>query len=642
MKKLNMSSSANTGLFVTTLLLLVLAVFGIGFFIINTARTNHYKHMKEDALTIARVVARSLSTTAARHDTLDGITIRSLFEELQYSCHVNRMSLIDNNFTITASTDEHTIGETVTKWITEDALSKRDEYVYTTATDGERRCVVCIPIPMETISFGTLVVESSVRETDAVISRISTFGTLILVIVFVSLACTMAVAYHKSARLTRLAYYDEVTNLPNARYMEVFLAKEIKTVRNGSGAIMLISCDDFRTMSMRFGLTHSEQLRNNLGDTLRGYENDTRTLFRLSSDRFVFFMKNYRDEHELISFAKEISGISGRPFLVKGTEQYLCIKIGIVKLEGRNESIERLLKAAMVSLNFVRRNGSEHFAFFDEEMEKRLVRDDQIENELRTELSGSGSQSLYLEYQPVVNGKTNDITGFEALVRMRSTHLGQIPPVEFIDVGERRQLILPLGMWVLRKVCAFIRRLNARGRSGVAVAVNISGLQLLRDDFIPTVLELIKANGIDGSSIVFEITESVLLDNYDLINRRLNELREHGIRIALDDFGTGYSSFSRLSELNIDIAKIDKFFIDRIRRKERGALITGTIISIAHQLGLSVVAEGVEIEQQRRYLMNEGCDLMQGFLFSKSLSETDAFSSLEIGSIETMFSSIRD
>jgi EAL domain-containing protein (putative c-di-GMP-specific phosphodiesterase class I) len=328
--------------------------------------------------------------------------------------------------------------------------------------------------------------------------------------------------------------------------------------------------------------------------------------------------------------------------LVKGTEQYLCIKIGIVKLEGRNESIERLLKAAMVSLNFVRRNGSEHFAFFDEEMEKRLVRDDQIENELRTELSGSGSQSLYLEYQPVVNGKTNDITGFEALVRMRSTHLGQIPPVEFIDVAERRQLILPLGMWVLRKVCAFIRRLNARGRSGVAVAVNISGLQLLRDDFIPTVLELIKANGIDGSSIVFEITESVLLDNYDLINRRLNELREHGIRITLDDFGTGYSSFSRLSELNIDIVKIDKFFIDRIRRKERGALITGTIISIAHQLGLSVVAEGVEIEQQRRYLMNEGCDLMQGFLFSKSLSETDAFSSLEIGSIETMFSSIRD
>lgn len=639
MKKHNIPLSVNAGLFIIPFLMLVITVFGVGSFMIDAARTYHYAHMKDDALNMARSFARGLSKAAEGHKALDGSEIHSLLEELQDSCPVERIHLINSDLTIIHSTDENLTGRTVTDRNATEALSKRSEHTYMTAIDGERRHVVFVPISMGNTSFGTLAVENSVRETEIVIRRSSTFGVLALLTVFVSLSCTMAVAYNRGARLVRLAYYDEATGLPNTRYMKNFLTKEITTARSGSGAVLLISCEDFRTVSMVFGFEHSDLLRKNLGYTLRGYENGTRTLFRLSSDRFVFFMKNYRDEHELISFAKEIGGISGRPFTVKGTEQHIDIRIGIVKLEGKHESIDRLLKAAMVSLNSVK-NGLEKFAVFNEEMENRLLRDDQIENELRAELSGFDSQSLYLEYQPVVNGRTNDTAGFEALVRMRSGRLGQIPPVEFIDVAERRQLIVPLGMWVLRKACEFVRSLNARGRSGVTVAVNISGLQLLRDDFIPAVLELIETTGIDGSSLEFEITESILLENYDHINRKLNELRDHGIRIALDDFGTGYSSLSRLSELNIDTVKIDKFFIDHIRQKERTAIITGTIISIAHQLGLSVVAEGVEIERQRTYLVHEGCDFLQGFLFSKPLSEMNAVSYLETGSIETRASGI--
>ena len=211
------------------------------------------------------------------------------------------------------------------------------------------------------------------------------------------------------------------------------------------------------------------------------------------------------------------------------------------------------------------------------------------------------------------------------MARLKSETLGDISPVEFIDIAEKKQLIVPLGNLILEIACNFINNIRNRGFKDIRIAVNVSGIQLLRDDFLYDIKRIMNKSNIDESLLELEITESVLLDNFDLINRKLKRLRDYRIKIALDDFGTGYSSFSRLRDLNIDILKIDRYFVNSLSKVGSKKLMTGSIIQMAHKLDLIVVAEGVEDEEQKRYLIENKCDIMQGFLFSKPLSEADTY-----------------
>lgn len=220
------------------------------------------------------------------------------------------------------------------------------------------------------------------------------------------------------------------------------------------------------------------------------------------------------------------------------------------------------------------------------------------------------------------------VTGFEALSRLTVKDLGPISPLEFIAVAERHQMIYELGLLVLREACQMIRRMMDAGHSAVGIAVNVSGLQLLRDEFITDTTDAAETAGIPLSHLEFEITESVLLVNYELINEKLNQIRDMGMTVSVDDFGTGFSSLARLHELNIDSVKVDRYFVQRIRSPHDENLIISDIISLAHKTGLSVVAEGVEDEHQKLFLERHDCDVIQGYWLSRPLPEEDAISFL--------------
>lgn len=207
---------------------------------------------------------------------------------------------------------------------------------------------------------------------------------------------------------------------------------------------------------------------------------------------------------------------------------------------------------------------------------------------------------------------------------MYTKELGQVSPFEFIAIAEEKLLIYDLGNRILLLTIDFMNHLRKQGYEDVGIAVNISGIQLLREEFLESVRHYIKRIDNNNLSLEFEITESVLIDEFDIINEKLEEIKKMGISISLDDFGTGFSSFSRLRELNIDAVKIDKYFIDKISHNNEDNIITADIISMSHKIGLTVVAEGVEEMRQKEYLKEHGCDIIQGYLLSKPLPQNKA------------------
>ena len=229
----------------------------------------------------------------------------------------------------------------------------------------------------------------------------------------------------------------------------------------------------------------------------------------------------------------------------------------------------------------------------------------------------------------MVHLQSNRITGFEALARMDSPSLGKVSPEEFIKVAERHDLIIPLGYWVLETACQFLEKVNTAGYRNLHLSVNVSGIQLAHERFIARVRQIMNKTGIMPHHLELEITESVLVEGFKDIRSTLEELRRMGIRIAIDDFGTGYSSLSRMERLPVDSIKIHKHFVDSILVRDRRQPIIRDLISMAHNLGLEVVAEGVEHESQRQYLLESGCDIMQGYLFSRPLNAEAAMLKLQ-------------
>lgn len=273
-----------------------------------------------------------------------------------------------------------------------------------------------------------------------------------------------------------------------------------------------------------------------------------------------------------------------------------------------------LLKEAEIAVSAVKKSEQKGHFFFNKEMEEDILRDEKIENIIQDAIKNNDKQELYLEYQPQINLKKNKVTGLEALVRLKNKELGAVSPTKIIDIAEKRRLIIPLGNWILKTGCRFLKQLKDRGYDDIKIAINISLIQLLQDDFISNLSDIIKDTGINVKSLELEITESFLIDNYNIINDKLHSIRKRGVKIALDDFGTGYSSLARIRELNIDYLKIDKYFIDNLIDKYDKDVLTKIIIELAHQLDLIVVAEGVELNEQKEYLIKSDCDIIQGYL----------------------------
>jgi EAL domain-containing protein (putative c-di-GMP-specific phosphodiesterase class I) len=377
------------------------------------------------------------------------------------------------------------------------------------------------------------------------------------------------------------------------------------------------------SLTMTYGVQYSKELIKQIANALQLHCHDNCELFHTYEYRFVFYIKSYKGPNELVAFCEAVANT---------LESLLAMErigagIGIVEIDQSNKhDVDQLLKNLLIASEKALDIWNQDFGFyfFDLDMETALLREEDITRELAEIAASEYDDRLFLEYQPILDLQTNQIFGFEALARLNSNKLGLIPPLEFIPIAEKTKLIIPLGKKIILQAFNFLNKLKENGYDSINIAINISAIQLLRDDFTKCLLAMINEKQVNPANIGLEITETVFASNYQEINSILGELKNLGVKISIDDFGTGYSSLARERELNINCIKLDKYFINKLLLIKEEEAITGDIIAMAHKLGHSVIAEGVEHERQRQYLLKYGCDRIQGYLISKPLSESAA------------------
>lgn len=563
------------------------------------------------------------------HAFLDSFEVSQLLAELKVVGALEEVCFLDTEFNVLATTDEQLGGKCVVDDTVKEVIVENREYGYIGGPKGGKEYTAFVPVYLEGDKIGALAIVRSLRDTEAIIRVTMIDGLISLGITYLLLIYIIVSAYGNNRKLVELVYYDVVTGLPNREHLKEFLAEKIEKTEASQRALFLLNCNFFHVINLAYGYEYGDTLLKEIAKRIQGLMERSTMLFRFSSDGFIVFVDNYNSREDLISIANRLQNAFDKPFEVNNAEQYMGVQIGIVEINRDYDSVDKLLKDASVSITNIKSDDHTNYIFFREVMADRIQRETLIEEKLREAVAGDKTERLYFEFQPQLDLRTDKIVCFEILVRMIADSMGIIPCEEFIDVAERMQLIVPLSNLIFNAACAFLRKLRAEGFDHIRVAVNVSGIHLLRDDFSDVVMNILQENGLDTSCLEIEITESVLLDNYDIINDRLKTLSEHGVKIALNDFGTGYSSFSRLGELNIDTLKLAQQLISGIALKGDKEVIAGEIISMAHKLGLVVVAEGVEHQAQKDYLIENECDIIQGYLFSRPLSEKCAIEFLK-------------
>ena len=420
-----------------------------------------------------------------------------------------------------------------------------------------------------------------------------------------------------------------MTGLYNRNYLEELLKREKDRTIDFRRALIGINVNDIQLLNSVYGFHYTQDILKDIASRLSEYSDESRLLFNISESQFVFYLRKYEDRGELIHFTKSVSAV---------VESVLSLErigggIGIVEIERKNyHDTDQLLKNLLIASEKAMSLYDKEFGFcfFDKAMEIQIIREKIIKRDLLVASLDENDGGLFIEFQPILDLRTNRINAFEALARLRSKKLGQVSPVEFIPVAEKTKLILPVGNKVIQRSLEFLRTIEEHGYSDVSVSINISAVQLLKNDFVRRLIDTVSEMQANSNNITLEITESIFASNYQEINDILLKIREKGIKIAIDDFGTGYSSLARERELNVDCMKIDKFFIDELSSMDEGRFITGDIISMAHKLGHYAVAEGVETEKQKKYLEENGCDKIQGYLISRPLDIIKAIEFLGI------------
>lgn len=417
-------------------------------------------------------------------------------------------------------------------------------------------------------------------------------------------------------KLKYISEHDTLTGLHNRSYLEALLSNVLKNKENGKRAVLLLYLRKFSFINLAYGYLYGENLIKLLAEELKKMSSENVELFHISIDRFVFYVSDYTSKEELDQLCYSVLNI----FKTVNIFNSISGSIGIMEITEDIKDADEILKCVSIAAENASENGPVFHCYFDKEMAQGIDRKESIKNELAKSIDNEEDGNLYLEYQPIVDLKTNRIYGFEALARFKSDKTGFVSPYEFIPIAEESQLIAPLGRKIMHLAFDFLKKIEEAGFTGITMSVNVSSIQLQRDDFLHELNDIIKDTCVMPSNLILEITETVFFDCYQKVNDKLNDIKKMGLRIAIDDFGTGYSSLARERELNISCLKIDKFFIDKLLYLDPEKAISGDIISMAHKLGHTVIAEGVEHEKQKQYLIENGCDLMQGYLFSKPVS----------------------
>lgn len=550
---------------------------------------------------------------------LSNFNMQYLMEKIKMESMLLDASFINIENIVTGSSHQELLGTDMTAKLdkTNSDVTEITEY------QGEKSYSVMVPVFNNSEQIGTLWLLHSMEKTNSVITDAMYIFTITLLIIFILLWRFISKSEKNNIAFKKMIYYDELTGLKNYVYLKEYLLKELNKWSNKSTALIIININKFKDINMTYGYEYGDRILKYIAKKLDEEFSDNLMIFRLNSDRFIILANDYKDKEELDNIIDEIVIELETEFTLQGFKKTLTVNLGVIEKVHKYGTADEVIRDATIALSYVDGTSENRYIYFSEIMVDKINREEIIEADLINALLEKNNKNLYLAYQPQICLKTRKIFGFEVLARLKSDTLGNVSPIEFIEIAEKRNIIVPLGEWIMKEALLFTKEMDTNGFKNLKISINISGLQLLHEDFKTTLLNHIKFARINPQNVELEITESIILKDFFEINKILNELRKVGITIAVDDFGTGYSSLSRLNQINIDTVKIDKSFIDRIDYVESNKLITGDIISLAHKLGLNVVAEGVETKTQQKYLIDNNCDLIQGYLYSKPLIGLD-------------------
>lgn len=420
-------------------------------------------------------------------------------------------------------------------------------------------------------------------------------------------------------KIQKLAYFDALTDLPNRTVFFTVLQEEIQKCKsNGSkGAVLFLDLDNFKMVNDSLGHDVGDTLLKEISERLSRVIDPSDLLCRYGGDEFLILKKNLKNKSELVVLSDNILSLLENSFYLNGKQLFITASIGISIFPDNGDVTANILKNADTAMYKAKENGKNKYQFYDEDMSTGLIRNMLIEKNLREALLNN---DFFLHYQPQVDLKSGKIVGTEALIRLESEELGSISPMEFIPVAEKAGLISSIGDWVMKTACEQNAFWLNKDYGKQRISINVSSLQLKQHDFVENVKDIINTAGLSPEMLEIEITESILMECLEKNVKILLQLRDIGVRTSLDDFGTGYSSFNYLRMIPINTLKIDKSFIDDICTQPKQEAMVDYIIKMAHEMGIEVVAEGVENFQQLELLRNLNCDIVQGYVFSKPVT----------------------
>ncbi len=434
-------------------------------------------------------------------------------------------------------------------------------------------------------------------------------------------------------RLLHDAFHDSLTGLPNRALLLDHLSLAMARYKRHSErhfAVLFLDVDRFKIINDSLGHLAGDELLIEIAKRLERCIRPGDTIARLGGDEFTILLEELHHPDEVMPLAERIQKAIMNPIKLNATEVTITVSMGIAFSSIGYQQPEELLRDADTAMYQAKSSGKARYALFAPGMHARAIRQLQIENDLRRALD---RQEFFLVYQPIVSIETSKLVGFEALVRWQHPGHGLISPAEFIPVAEETGLIIPLGKWVLSEACRQLRawqeQLSIELPAYLTMSVNLSGKQLMQDAIVEEVCQTLNQYQIEPHHLKLEITESVVMENIEVAIRKLNQLREFGVRMSIDDFGTGYSSLSYLHRLPTQTLKVDRSFVQNMTHSNDHAEIVRTIVTLARTLKMEVTAEGIETVDQLEMLRNLSCEYGQGFLFSKPLPAEAAMEQLQ-------------
>jgi len=428
--------------------------------------------------------------------------------------------------------------------------------------------------------------------------------------------------------ILRMVYYDSLTGLSNRRWLQERLVQEIEKAQRGeaAGAVLFIDIDNLKMINDTLGHSYGDYVIKEAGACILAESGKESVVSRIGGDEFVVLLP-YESNREKVAFiADGLVKVLSRDYQIGESSIHMTASIGVALYPLHGDTAENIFKNADLALYASKGSGKNTWRFYEASLEKITYNEMMLKRDLRYAIEQG---ELSLQYQPMVDPRNNNVVCFEALLRWTSIVHGSVPPSRFIPLAEESDIIIKIGKWVIEEACRFARKLADMGKNNIRISVNVSSRQLVTNDFVKFVHATIKSARINPNQLEIEITESALITSLEDSVYKLKELRAIGVHLSLDDFGTGYSSLNYLKSLPMETLKIDKSFIDQIKKDKIQLQFISSIINMAHVLGMTVVAEGVETEEQLEKLMECHCDLIQGYIFSKPVSEKKAILFLE-------------